>query len=57
MKKEFDLENMKDDDEYIDYKNILRNSTEGKKLANSIIKGYKILLVHNPENKLEELLK
>jgi hypothetical protein len=52
-----DLENMKDDDEYIDYKNILRNSTEGKKLANSIIKGYKILLVHNPENKLEELLK
>jgi len=52
-----DLENLKDEDEYIDYKNILRNSTEGKKLANSIIKGYKILLVHNPENKLEELLK
>ena len=52
-----DLENMKDEDEYIDYKNILRNSTEGKKLANSIIKGYKILLVHNPENKIEELIK
>ena len=52
-----DLENLKDEDAYIDYKNILRNSTEGKKLANSIIKGYNILLVHNPENKIEELLK
>lgn len=52
-----DLENLKDEDAYLDYKNILRNSIEGKKLANSIIKGYNILLVHNPENKLEELLK
>lgn len=52
-----DLENLKDEDAYLDYKNILRNSIEGKKLANSIIKGYNILLVHNPENKLAELLK
>lgn len=51
------LEIRREGDGYIDYKNILRNSSEVHKLAGDVISGYETLLVHHPENKLSELIK
>jgi hypothetical protein len=50
-------QNTRDTDGYIDYKNLLRNETNIKQMADSIISAYKRLLVHHKEDELKSLLK
>jgi hypothetical protein len=50
------LKNNTEEDGHIEYKNLLRNSNEVKKLSNEIIKGYKVLEVHQPDITLSKML-
>lgn len=50
------IEEEKDEDEYIDYKNILRNSERTKKLSKTIIAGYQRSLIRHAEESLANLL-
>lgn len=47
---------LREEDEYIDYKNLLRNAERVKRLANKINSGYERMLVHHEEDKLASLL-
>lgn len=50
------LKNNTEEDGHIEYKNLLRNSNEVKKLSNEIIKGFKVLEVHQPDITLSKML-
>lgn len=50
------IDEEKDADQYIDYKNILRNSERVKKLSKTVISGFKRGLVRHPEDSLSTLL-
>lgn len=45
------------EDGHIEYKNILRNAQEVKKLCNEVVTGYKVLQVHQPNIALGALIK
>lgn len=50
------LKNNTEEDGHIEYKNLLRNSNEVNKLSNEIIKGFKVLEVHQPNITLSKML-